>query len=119
MTFQRKYFFLTITSLIVEVLIALFVHDKIVRPYIGDVLVVILIYCFIKIFIKGRHLKIAIAVLLFAFFVELLQYLNFIERIGLEKSALAKTLIGHAASLADLLAYFAGFILIILLDKRQ
>ena len=36
---------------IVETLIALFVRDAFIRPYMGDVLVVILIYCFVRIFI--------------------------------------------------------------------
>ena len=36
---------------IVETLIALFVRDAFIRPYMGDILVVILIYCFVRIFI--------------------------------------------------------------------
>lgn len=36
---------------IVETLIALFLRDAFIRPYMGDVLVVILIYCFVRIFI--------------------------------------------------------------------
>ena len=36
----------TIILLVVEVLIALFVHDSIIRPYLGDVLVVVVIYTF-------------------------------------------------------------------------
>ena len=34
----------TVILLLTEVLIALYVHDAFVRPYIGDVLVVIVIY---------------------------------------------------------------------------
>ena len=46
-----KYIILTIILLLAEILIALFVHDTIVRPHIGDVFVVILIYCFVRCFI--------------------------------------------------------------------
>lgn len=35
--------------LCVEVLIALYVHDDFIRPYIGDVLVVGVVYCFLRI----------------------------------------------------------------------
>ena len=35
----------------VEIVIALYVRDAFVRPYVGDVLVVILIACFIRIFV--------------------------------------------------------------------
>ena len=44
----------TFILLIIEVLIALFVHDAFIRPYIGDVLVVIVIYTFVRIFIQER-----------------------------------------------------------------
>ena len=43
--FRPIYFYWTIVLFFVEVLIALFVHDGIIRPFLGDVLVVILIYC--------------------------------------------------------------------------
>jgi len=42
-TFNTKYFLLAFALFFVEVYIALYVHDDIIRPYIGDVLVVILI----------------------------------------------------------------------------
>ena len=45
--FKRSYFLWTITLIFIEIVIALFVHDGIVRPYGGDFLVVILIYCFV------------------------------------------------------------------------
>ena len=44
----------TIILLVVEVLIALFVHDSIIRPYLGDVLVVVVIYTFARIIIPER-----------------------------------------------------------------
>ena len=48
------YLGLTFVLLAVEVLIALFVHDNFIRPYIGDVLVTVLVCAFLRIFIpKG------------------------------------------------------------------
>lgn len=44
----------TVILLLTEVLIALYVHDAFVRPYIGDVLVVIVIYTFIRIFVDRK-----------------------------------------------------------------
>ncbi|MCW5910752.1 MAG: DUF2809 domain-containing protein [Cyclobacteriaceae bacterium] len=49
--FNRNYLVWSLAIFIAEVLIALFVHDSFIRPYVGDVLVVILIYCFVKSFI--------------------------------------------------------------------
>ena len=106
--FNYRYFILTVLLFLIEVLIALFVHDKFVRPYLGDVLVVILIYCFVKSFLKSPPTLTAIWVLLFAFFIELLQYFNFVEIIGLQESRLARTVIGNSFSWEDLIAYAVG-----------
>ena len=35
---------------LIEGAIAIWVHDRFVRPYMGDVLVVVLVYCFVRIF---------------------------------------------------------------------
>ena len=44
------YFWIFLLLLIIEVLIALFVHDRFVRPYIGDVLVVMVLYFMVLFF---------------------------------------------------------------------
>ena len=72
--FKLKYFILAAILFLIEVLIALFIHDNFIRPFVGDVLVVILIYCFIKSFLNSPVVITAIAVLLFAYLIEVLQY---------------------------------------------
>ncbi len=52
LTFRPVYFTLTVILLVVEILIAVYVHDRFIRPYFGDVLVVILVYCFLKTFLN-------------------------------------------------------------------
>src|SRR4051812_22461106 len=92
--FNRNYFLLTILLFATEVAIAMFVHDRFIRPYFGDFLVVILIYCFLKSFIGTPqlqkntnppivhrtpyivNLKLALSVLAFAYLVEVLQYFH-------------------------------------------
>lgn len=115
--FNKTYFLLTILLFCTEVFIALFVHDNFIRPYFGDVLVVILIYCFIQTFFNLSKTKTAIYVLLFAFLVETLQYFNFISFLGLENNRLAKTVIGNSFSFHDLLAYVAGIIIVLGVEK--
>ena len=56
----------TVILLLIEVLIALYVHDAFVRPYIGDVLVVIVIYTFIRIFVPERCKLLPLYVFIFA-----------------------------------------------------
>ena len=115
--FRKQYFIAAIAILFVEVMIALFVHDKIVRPYIGDALVVVLIYCFVKSFFSLSVLPTAMGGLLFVFFVEGLQYIHFINLIGLEYSAAAKIIIGYSFSKLDLVAYSAGILAVIVVEK--
>lgn len=115
--FDLKYFALTILLFVIEVFIALFVHDEFIRPYFGDVLVVILIYCFIKSFFNMPVLKTVILVLSFSFLIEYLQYRNFVATIGLENSKLANTILGNSFAWEDILSYLAGAILIVLIEK--
>lgn len=112
---ERRLFYLlaTVGLFLTEVAIALFVNDRIVRPYIGDLLVVILIYTFCKIFIRGNYFVVAIAVLLFAFFVEGLQYIGLVEKLGLADNKVARTIIGNKFNTIDLLMYFLGFVVVI------
>lgn len=93
----------------IEVLIALFVHDRFVRPYIGDVLVVILMYCSIKTVKPSLPWRsTAIAVLLFAFAIEGLQYLKLVRLLDLQHNRLASTIIGTDFAWADMWCYAAG-----------
>ena len=117
--FNKKYFLLFCLLFIVEVLIALYVHDKIIRPYIGDLLVVILIYCFIKSFLKIKVMQAALFVLLFAFCVELLQYFTIVEKLGLQNSKVASTVIGTYFEWIDILCYIAGVCIILLTEKLR
>lgn len=119
LTFNKRYFALTILLFVVEVLIALFVRDRFVRPYVGDVLVVMLIYCFVKTFMNLPITSVAIFVLAFAFSIEFFQYIHIVEKLGLEKSALARTVIGTSFAWADIVAYIAGFVLIVVTETYR
>lgn len=119
LTFNKKYFLLTILIFAIEVFIALYVHDTIIRPYIGDVLVVILIYCFVKSFLKLPVLPAAVFVLLFSFGVEFLQYLNIVEKLGLQNSKIARTVIGTSFAWIDLVCYIAGIIIVLIAENNS
>ncbi|QKJ64925.1 DUF2809 domain-containing protein [Flavobacterium sp. M31R6] len=117
LTFNKNYFGFAILLFSIEVLIALYINDRFVRPYLGDVLVVILIYCFLKSFLKLPVLTAAIAVLGFSFTIEFLQFLNIVEKLGLEKSKTARTVIGTSFSWIDLLTYIIGITIVLIIEK--
>jgi hypothetical protein len=106
--FYPKYFYTTILLFLVEVFIGVFVHDSFIRPFGGDVLVVILIYCFIKSFWKIRPNVAIAAVFIFACIVEWLQYLNIIDILGIRQYKLIVIILGSSFDWNDILAYFTG-----------
>ena len=115
--FNWTYFLLSIILFIIEVLIALFVHDSFIRPYFGDVLVVILLYCMLRSVIQTSVWKAAIAVLIFAYCIETLQYFNFVEKVGLQDYLIARIIIGNSFEWLDLASYTAGAVIVIGIEK--
>ncbi len=117
--FNARYFIATIVLLLVEIFIALYIKDDFIRPYIGDVLVVILIYCLLKSFLKIPVFQTCLAVLAFAFLIEWLQYLEIVKLLGVENNKLARIIIGTSFAWQDLLAYVAGILLVLIVEKTN
>lgn len=99
-----------IILVIIEVLIALFLHGGFIRFYFGDVIVVWVVYCFVQIFIseKFNEYLTALGVMLFSFIVEFLQYIHIVDILGLGNIKFFRTLIGTSFSPIDLICYTAG-----------
>ena len=116
--FHHKYFLVSLLLFIVEILIAIFVRDAFIRPYFGDFLVVILIYCFLKGFLEIPVLVLASLVLLFSYLVEVLQLLNFISFIGLQDSELIRIVLGTGFAWWDILAYTLGALFIVAVESK-
>lgn len=117
MKINKKYLITFIILFIVEVFIALFVKDTIIRPYVGDILVVILLYVLIKAFIVKEIKLLPIYIFLFATLVEIMQYFKIVEILNLQDNKLMSTLIGTSFDFKDILCYLAGSIIIILWEK--
>lgn len=117
MKVYRNYFVAAVVLFVIEVAIALFIDDNFVRPYVGDVLVVMLIYCVVKAFWNTPVFTTAGCVLLFAFGIELLQYFNIIKKLGLQQIKLARTVIGTSSEWFDLISYVAGIAIVLLIEK--
>lgn len=109
--FHLGYFTSFILLTILEVYIAIYVHDAWIRPIVGDMLVVIVIYCFLRSFIHWKTKLLPIYVFLFAAFVEVLQYFHIVEILGVEHITFLRILLGTTFDLADIGAYALGCIL--------
>ena len=95
----------TVILLLIEVLIAIYVHDAFVRPYIGDVLVVVVIYTFIRIFVPERCKLLPLYVFIFAALVEALQMFHIVEALGWQKNRFLSILVGSVFDWKDILCY--------------
>lgn len=107
-SFHKNYFLAAALLFLVEVGIALFIKDRFIRPYFGDFLFVILMYCFLKTFWNAAPWKVGVAVLLFAFSVEVGQYFHLVKWLGLDGSKVVSTVIGTGFDWGDLMAYTLG-----------
>jgi len=103
-----KYLCAFIAIFIIEVIIAVFIHDNFIRPYLGDVLVVVLIYCFIKIFLGNEIKLLPLYIFVFAALVEIGQYFNLAKLLGLSDYAIARVIIGSTFDLKDISCYLVG-----------
>lgn len=118
MRLNKTYLALTLVFLTIEILIATYLKTGFIRHTFGDYLCVILLYCFIKSFISGRHFKIAVIVLAIAFTVEFLQLTSYLQLFNLHNNSLAKLILGSTFQFLDLAAYTLGIITIIILEYK-
>lgn len=114
--FNPKYLIASITLFLIEITIAILHFNPFIRGFLGDVLVIFLMYSFLKIFIKNNTLKIAVFVLAFAYFVEMLQFFKLAELFNI-KSTILLIIVGSVFDLWDLVAYTLGFLFILLIEK--
>lgn len=106
------YGIVTMILLVIEVSIALFVHDSIVRPYVGDVLVVLVIYTFVRIIIPENVALLPLYVFIFAAGVEILQLFHIVDLLGLGDNRFFRILIGSVFDIKDILCYAAGCLIL-------
>lgn len=102
-----SYMMVFIVLLLIEVIIAIFIHDRFIRPYVGDVLIVIVIYCLVRIFTPKIKL-LPIYIFIFAVAVECLQFLNIVGWLGLGGNSLANVVIGTSFDWKDIFCYAVG-----------
>ncbi len=87
-----------------------------IRNYIGDILVVILIYSAIMSIAHFNKKKVALFTLVFAFVIEFSQSFKLAEHLGFEQGSVAYIVLGNTFSQEDLICYLIGGLVILLVD---
>ncbi|MBR6531865.1 MAG: DUF2809 domain-containing protein [Clostridia bacterium] len=99
----------------IEVLIALFIHDSFVRPYVGDMIVTVVVWSFARIIIPDKFRLMSLYVMVFAVLVEVGQYFNYVEILGITNPILV-TMMGTSFAWADIACYAVGCVVAALAD---
>ena len=116
---DKYYFGAGVFLFITELSIALFVRDRFVRPFVGDVLAVVMMYCFLKAFVDWSVGKTTVIVLLIAFSIEVLQFFGLVRILGLEDSRIARTVLGTTFVWSDFVAYVAGAGMVLISERLR
>ena len=116
-SFHRGWFAAFISLFLIETGIAIYVHDSLIRPFFGDVLVIWLMYAFIKSFMVSRKMDIYLAagIFLFACLIEIGQYFGLAALLHLRPASVLGIIIGATFDWMDMLAYGAATLLLMVL----
>ncbi|NMR33607.1 DUF2809 domain-containing protein [Chryseobacterium aquaticum] len=118
--FKPKYLLLTILIFLVEVLIATVLKNNFfIRAYLGDVIVVMLLYTFVKSFFTVNDTTLILGIFAFSCAVEFAQYFNIAEKLGFQPGSLMYIVIGNSFSWVDIACYAAGCLLLYLLVRLK
>lgn len=102
------YSILFLILLLTEIFIALFVNDSFIRPFAGDILVTILLCCFVRIFKPDGIKLLPLYIFLFSVCVEILQYFDYVKLLSLENNRFFTVLLGTSFSWYDIICYAVG-----------
>ena len=116
---NRRFTYLAIFGLLlaVEVCIALYVRDAFIRPYVGDMLVTLLLCCLIRVIIPCRARLLPLYVFALAACVEIGQYFDMVSLLGLSDNRILSIALGRTFSWPDLICYAVGCVAGFLLDR--
>jgi hypothetical protein len=113
---MKRYATIFILLLVTEVAIAIFHFHKFVRGFIGDLLVIPLLYTFVRL-VWNRSPKRTLGwVLMIAFAVEILQLVSVTELVQIENK-LVLLMLGQTFDGWDLVAYWFGILPVLLIEK--
>ena len=118
MRFHVGYATATFILFSVECVIALTFEGGFIRGFVGDVLIVALLYAALQTVFRLKPLWGGLIVLIFAFAVEAAQLAGLVCMLGLGDSTLARTILGAHFDVKDLLAYTIGFLGILVVQHK-
>ena len=117
--FSSRYFLVASGLLLLEIFIALRVHDTIVRPYGGDFLATVFLYCLVRSFVAARPGPVVLGALLFSYLIEGMQYWHLLTVLGWQQYRLARVVLGSHFEWVDMLAYTLGAAAVLMVERTK
>ena len=117
MTFRPSYALATIAVLGIEIAIARFVHDGLVRPYLGDSLAVAAVYLALRAVTPLRVVAAVAIAFAFACAIEVGQFFHLVDVLGLGANRLARVVLGTTFVLTDFVAYAGGAMCVLAIER--
>ena len=111
-----KYLTGFILTFLIEAVIAVFIHDNFIRPYLGDVLIIICVYLFFRTIFLDKFKYLSLYVLILAVLIETLQYFN-IAKIIAGDNKLVNIVLGATFDIKDIICYVIGYAIILIIEK--
>ena len=93
-----------------------FIHDNFIRPYLGDVLIIICVYLFFRTIFLDKFKYLSLYVLILAVLIEMLQYFN-IAKIIAGDNKLVNIVLGATFDIKDIICYVIGYAIILIIEK--
>ena len=100
----------------VEVCIALFVKDKFIRPYVGDILVIPLLCCLFRIAVPSRPRLLGLYAVILGITAEVMQLCRIDELLGVEGTVIG-IILGSTFDIKDILCYLIGGAIFLAFDQ--
>ena len=98
-----------------EFIIGIYFHDDFIRPFVGDVLIAIVIYSFIRIFVPQKAYWLSLAVFAFAVLVEFSQMIPLCNLLGVTNNFL-RVIMGVSFAWEDIVCYAVGCLITAVYD---
>ena len=114
---RRRILYAAAAALVIaaELYIAKYVQGGFIRWYLGDVLAVLGVWSFVRIFLPEGCKLLPVWVFLFALCIELAQLADLLGRLGSE-SAFLRTWLGGSFDWKDIVCYAAGCLIAFLIE---
>ncbi len=114
---KKRLAFLLIFLLLVisEFIIGIYFHDDFVRPFVGDVIIAVVLYTFVRVFFPEKLYWLSAAVFVFCAAVEFSQIIPLCDLIGVKNNFL-RTLMGVSFAWEDIICYAVGCIITAVYD---